>query len=267
MEKPSDALGGKESNLFHDSKETILSAEELVNFYGASVDRKSISHTPNLHSICNDVDTGQKRLNPTGSWVESKQVDARIRNLINGVSRPKVAQKGQLSEAVWDFDMRKALVSKSCGKYWTWMGHMHEDCLYLRSEEALFLLESNSLELTYKNVAMSVQQAFQLLISNKNSDCTLESYLTYSRLVRLGYKVLRHQKTLQCKDVISNAKRTKPVKTNKQATFKSVKINLQSQVELVKQHNEKIFAGKDSKECVTVRDHHHRKDPELLKAR
>ena len=142
MEKPSNALGGKESNLFHDSKETILSAEELVKFYGASVDRKSISHTPNLHSIYNDVDTGQKRLNPTGSWMESKQVDARIRNLINGVSRPKVAQKGQLSEAVCDFDMRKALVNKSCGKYWTWMGHMHEDCLYLRSEEALFLLES-----------------------------------------------------------------------------------------------------------------------------
>ena len=267
METPSDTLGGKESNLFHDSKETILSAEELVKFYGASVDRKSTSYTPNLHSMCDDVNTGQKRLNPTGSWVESKQVDARIRNLIHSVSRPKVAQKGQLSEAVWDCDMRKALVSKSCGKYWTWMGHMHEDCLYLRSEEALFLLESNSLELTYKNVAMSVQQAFQLLISNKNSDCTLESYLTYSRLVRLGYKVLRHQKTLECKDVISNAKRTKPVKSNKQATFKSAKINLQSQVELVKQHNGKLLAGNDSKECVTVRDDHHRKDPELLKAR
>ena len=70
----------------------------------------------------------------------------------------------------------KAKVTKSCGKYWNVMGHMQENNLYIYLEEALFLLECNSLELIHDDIAMSLQQAFQLLTSQK-SDCSLESYL------------------------------------------------------------------------------------------
>ena len=176
------------------------------------MDKKSNITT--LNSVTNsiEIDTGEKLNKPTGSWLESKRVEARLRNLRKQVSVPKVAQKGQLSEAVWDNTLRKARVTKPCGKHWNVMGYLYENNLYLHSEEALFLLECNNLELMYDGIAMSLQQAFQLLVSEKHGDCTLESYLTYSKLMRLGYKVIRHQRNLHImnKQAIKNPGKTIP---------------------------------------------------------
>ena len=180
------------NELLYNSKEPILSAEELVNTFNVSIDQKSNNRSTSS-TVLADVESRAKLNNPTGSWLESKRAEARIRNLYNQVSVPKVTQKVQLSEAIWDDVLRKARVVKPCGKHWNTMGHLHQNQLYLYSEEALFLIECNSLELMYGSVAMSLQQAYQLLILDKLSDCTLESYLTYSRLARLGYKVVRHQ--------------------------------------------------------------------------
>ena len=194
MEKSNAKLSSTNHiSLLHPSKEPILSAEELIKAFSTSLEKKPLSS--NLISV--EVDSGAKLNNPTGSWLESKRTEARIRNLFKQVSVCKVAQKGQLSKAVWDGSLKKAKVIKSCGKYWNVMGHLHDNSLYLHSEEALFLLECNNLELMHNCVAMSLQQAFQLLISNEPGNCSLESYLTYSKLVRLGYKVVRHQKDLK----------------------------------------------------------------------
>ena len=195
MENPEeDTKKNEERNLLHHSKEPILSADELIKVYNISLDKKSNLTSSNCVTDSIEIDTGEKLNNPSGAWLESKRVEARLRSLRKKVSVPKVAQKGQLSEAIWDNTMRRARVTKQCGKQWNVMGHLYENNVYLYSEEALFLLECNNLELMYDSIAMSLQQAFQLLILDKHGDCTLESYLTYGKLMRLGYKVVRHQR-------------------------------------------------------------------------
>ena len=179
------------STFYHN--EAILSAKELIDIYNLSLDKKPNHCLRNTASKNIDIDTGSKINNPSGSFLETNRTQTRLRNLFQQVSIPKVAQKGQLSQAIWNNSLMKAKVTKSCGKYWNVMGHMQENNLYIYLEEALFLLECNSLELIHDDIAMSLQQAFQLLTSQK-SDCSLESYLTYSKLARLGYKVLRHNK-------------------------------------------------------------------------
>ena len=173
------------------SNEPILSAKELIDIYNQSLDKKSNWRSQKADTGGIEFDTGSKLNNPSGSLSEINRTQSRLKNLLHQVSFPKVAQKGQLSEAIWDDFLMKAKVTKSCGKHWNVMGHLHENNLYIYLEEALFLLECNSLELVYKNIAMSLQQAFQLLDSEK-SDCSLENYLTYSKLARLGYKIRRH---------------------------------------------------------------------------
>ena len=173
------------------SNEPILSAKELIDIYNQSLDKKTNCRSQKADTDSIEFDTGSKLNNPSGSLSEINRTQSRLKNLLHQVSFPKVAQKGQLSEAVWDDFLMKAKVTKSCGKHWNVMGHLHENNLYIYIEEALFLLECNSLELVYKNIAMSLQQAFQLLDSEK-SDCSLENYLTYSKLARLGYKIRRH---------------------------------------------------------------------------
>ena len=214
METPEEETlkTNEERNLLHHSKEPILSAEELIKVYNISLDRKLNLNTLSSATDSIEIDKGEKINNPTGTWLESKRVEARLRNLRKQVSVPKVAQKGQLSEAIWDNTLKKARVTKPCGKQWTVMGHIYENNLYLHSEEALFLLECNNLELMYDNIAMSLQQAFQLLILDKRGDCTLESYLTYGKLMRLGYKVVRHQRNLRIsnKQVAKNPGKTIP---------------------------------------------------------
>ena len=179
------------NELSHHSKESVLSAKELIDVYNLSLDKKPNYRFSNSMSKCNEADTGAKFNNPSGTWLETNRTQTRLRSLFQQVSIPKVAQKGQLSEAIWDNSLMKAKVTKSCGKHWNVMGHTHENSLYIYLEEALFLLECNSLELIHDSIAISVQQAFQLLTSKK-SDCSLENYLTYSKLTRLGYKVVRH---------------------------------------------------------------------------
>lgn len=133
---------------------------------------------------------GAKETTPTGSWVEAKHVQSRLRNLHDITAYPRVNQRSQLSEAAWDKQLHRAKVSKAIGKHWETMGSLVDSQLCLYPEEALFMMECNNLEVTYDGIAMSLQQSYEMML---DKDCTLEEYLTYSMLSRQGYKVVRHQ--------------------------------------------------------------------------
>lgn len=49
----------------------------------------------------------------------------------------------------------------------------------------------NCLELTWKGLALSVQQAYCALLESDESECSLEEYRVYSHLVRQGYRLQR----------------------------------------------------------------------------
>ena len=195
----------EEDVLLFSSREAILSAEELITTFNESTDRKSTTTTSSTSSsVLNDINAGLKLNNPTGSWLESNRIKARLRSLYEHMSIPRVFQKGQLSQAVWDCLAKRAKVTKPCGKHWNTMGHIYKNQLHIFPEEALFLIESGSLQLLdgRTGIPMPLQQAFEILLMDNGNDCTLEGYHTYSRLVRLGYKVLRHQRDVSM--VVSN---------------------------------------------------------------
>ncbi|XP_026825311.1 uncharacterized protein LOC105287661 isoform X2 [Ooceraea biroi] len=85
---------------------------------------------------------------------------------------------------------KKALVTKRSGQDWGNFGLEKNGSLYLLAEEALFLLETNCLELIWNGVPCSIQQAYEILIDD--TVCTLEEYRVYSQLTRYGYRIQRY---------------------------------------------------------------------------
>ena len=154
----------------------VLSAAELVLEQG----NKNVK-LPTL---------GDKINQPCGSEKEQEEIQTKLNTVKSLLSVPLVSQRSQVSEAKWILDKGLALVHKPCGKHWDILGHFVNDQLHLNSEEALYLLESNSLELTLNDMPMSIQQGYDILLG---SDCSLDEYRTYAHLVQHGYKVIRHQ--------------------------------------------------------------------------
>lgn len=48
---------------------------------------------------------------------------------------------GVLSHAEWREDLKLAEITQQTGGYWQFLGHYKDNKLYLRPEEALFLME------------------------------------------------------------------------------------------------------------------------------
>jgi len=158
-------------------EEKILSAEELLKCHQ---DRQNFN-LPNY---------GEKSIRPNGSWQESHDLQHRLDTLKSTLEAPRVSQRSQLSEAIWKSTIAEAQVVRPSGKHWDVLGHIRDDQLHLHPEEALFLLESNNIEIKSNDIAMSIQQAFEVMLGK---NCSLSEYRTYSHLVRQGYKVVRHQ--------------------------------------------------------------------------
>ena len=132
----------------------------------------------------------------TGLVNSSKNYDDQIETLLNLREEPRINQKSQLTEAAWDEELKSVKIVKAVGKQWSFMGHKR----LVYPEEALFLLESNQTILKHGTINMSVQKAYEMLISTSPEctphKCTLNAYRVYSHLVKLGYKVVRHKRNL-----------------------------------------------------------------------
>lgn len=99
--------------------------------------------------------------------------------------------RDHLSKAEWIEEKSLAKVVKEVGVGWNWFGFKKDGHTCLLAEEALFLLETNKLEISYGGSPISVQQAFALLLKPKN--CPPNQYHVYSHLSRLGYRVRRQE--------------------------------------------------------------------------
>ena len=151
-------------------EEKVLAAQELLRCHQ---NRQQFS----LPSF------GDKCSSPSGSAQESRQLENRLESLQNALQNPRISQRSQLTKAVWDLEKHEALVTKPCGKHWDVMGHARDDQLFLNAEEALFLLESNALEILLHDIPMSIQQSYEVMLGD---DCSLNEYRAYSHLMRQG---------------------------------------------------------------------------------
>ncbi|XP_078050913.1 tRNA splicing endonuclease subunit 54 [Augochlora pura] len=133
--------------------------------------------------------TGMKQFEPDDSWLQNMQIEKGLKSRKNLIAVERVDRISQLASAEWLPLLKRARVKKHSGQDWGNFGLEKNCALYLLPEEALFLLETNCLELTWNDVPLSIQQAHELLIDNV--ECTLEEYRVYSHLVRCGYRIQR----------------------------------------------------------------------------
>ncbi|XP_046616468.1 uncharacterized protein LOC124303384 [Neodiprion virginianus] len=134
---------------------------------------------------------GQKQYEPNNSWLQNKQIEKGLKDRKDLLGIERVERSSQLATAEWLPLESRARVTKKSGQEWTNFGLEENLELYLIPEEALLLLELNRLELTWEGVALSVQQAYVVLLESNPSKCNIDEYRVYSHLVRQGYRLQR----------------------------------------------------------------------------
>nr|CAD7393698.1 unnamed protein product [Timema cristinae] len=146
---------------------------------------------------------GDKDFRPSHSWLEDKQIQRAIDERKALLEEERVVKLGNLARAEWNDELKEAEVTRVTGKHWQVIGHERKTKIWLYPEEALYLLEMSNLELMYGGVALSVQQAYNVVLGSKTG-CTLDEYRTYAHLMRQGYRVMRHSPSLK----VTNYERT-----------------------------------------------------------
>ena len=105
-----------------------------------------------------------------------QEVLARVSTMVHSIRVPRVSIKSSLSVAEWSNTTKQVVITKNTGK---------QDVGELMAEEALHLLENNSLYLTSSGVPLSIHAAFTLLLSPVTGVSTTD-YMVYSKLARAG---------------------------------------------------------------------------------
>jgi len=90
--------------------------------------------------------------------------------------------------ADWQPDTCTALIAVIRGPHAATMGHLRDGKLHLLPEEALFLVDRGALQLRVGGASASFQHALTLALQ---AGVSLDDYLVYAHLKRLGYIVNR----------------------------------------------------------------------------
>ncbi|XP_052788282.1 tRNA-splicing endonuclease subunit Sen54-like [Mya arenaria] len=163
---------------------------------------------------------GTKDFNPDGSWIQNKQIEKFHEERERVLQEPRVHKKQDLAVGEWNADLNLVELRKEMRNFWQVMGFTNTARKWLHPEEALFLIETNVLQVLHEGLPLSMQEAWQLLLGNT---VTMEFYQVYTHLRRIGYVVLRHQGRISTKyerqigidkpRQQQNRKKTKKVKT------------------------------------------------------
>ena len=191
---------------------------------------------------------GPKLTDPKGTLEEAQDLEQRIHGLKTTIDPTRVSLRSQLTEAVWDISKGLARVTKPCGKHWDVMGHIVDNCFHLYPEEALFLLETNAIEVKFNDIAMSVQQSYEVMLAK---DCSLDEYRVYSNLTRQGYKVVRHQGALDVTVYEDNGK----IQSRRKEKRKKREANLCKDVEeIIPEKMQKVIEEVNLESTETMHD-------------
>ena len=106
-------------------------------------------------------------------------------------------------QATWDIDRQEAQATVSRGNHLKTMGHPSEGHIWLLPEETLFLLEQGALLCTITSTLLSLQQAYPMMLAKNEEEAkrsgklTVDEFLVYGYLKRLGYIVRRCEASLK----------------------------------------------------------------------
>ncbi|EDO47817.1 predicted protein [Nematostella vectensis] len=127
------------------------------------------------------------------SWTEEEQasVESLIKDHAAVLNEERVVKRGNLSVGIWVPEKAMIKIEAAKGTHWNHFGVTINSVLWAAPEEALFLLEQGSLELYYGGMPLTLQQAFSILLPHM---FTLDHYIVYAYLLRLGFIVVKHHK-------------------------------------------------------------------------
>ncbi|XP_042304150.1 tRNA-splicing endonuclease subunit Sen54 isoform X2 [Sceloporus undulatus] len=132
---------------------------------------------------------GQKDFIPDGSEEQEEKLRQCREEHWQLLEEERVERLGSLVKAEWKPKEGIVELQSPAGKFWHTMGFMDHGKQCLLPEEALYLLECGSIQLFYKDLPLSVQEAYENLLSQ--TSVSLLKYQVYSHLKRLGYIILR----------------------------------------------------------------------------
>uniref|UniRef100_A0A6J0UJ77 tRNA-splicing endonuclease subunit Sen54 isoform X1 n=2 Tax=Pogona vitticeps TaxID=103695 RepID=A0A6J0UJ77_9SAUR len=132
---------------------------------------------------------GQKDFIPDGSEEQEERLRQCREEHWQLLEEERVERLGSLVKAEWKPKDGIVELKSPAGKFWHTMGFAKHGKQCLLPEEALYLLECGSIQLFYKGLPLSVQDAYENLLPLKL--VSLLKYQVFSHLKRLGYIVLR----------------------------------------------------------------------------
>ncbi|XP_054160339.1 uncharacterized protein LOC128958500 [Oppia nitens] len=114
------------------------------------------------------------------------------------ICQPRI--KLHVSRGVWRSDKKLIEVIQSKGIN-TFIGLTIDSVKYLEPFEALFLMESQSLEVLFEDIPLSIEESYKMFLQNESQ---FDLYRIYSYLSRSGYFVKRRQLQDNCSQEKSN---------------------------------------------------------------
>ncbi|XP_018565884.1 tRNA-splicing endonuclease subunit Sen54 isoform X2 [Anoplophora glabripennis] len=181
-----------------------------------SLAKKLINHHRNP-IVKIDV-SGSKLFLKSSTQEESEFIEKTQANLENILSYERADRRCARSLATWSSEDKLAKVTRTV-KSLNNFGYQDKNGTYLYPEEALFLMETNRLEVTIDGVPLSVQEGYDLLL--KHCECDAVKYRVYKKLALLGYRLLRYSelrrrlsKTTKKQDPITNNSTNSEIKSD-----------------------------------------------------
>ncbi|XP_039082523.1 tRNA-splicing endonuclease subunit Sen54 [Hyaena hyaena] len=156
----------------------VLSARELLVARSRSQKLPPRSHGP-------------KDFLPDGSAAQAERLRRCRKELWQLLAEERVERLGSLVAAEWRPEEGFVELKSPAGKFWQTMGFSEQGRQRLHPEEALYLLECGSIRLFHQDLPLSIQEAYQLLLTEDTM--TFLQYQVFSHLKRLGYVVRRFQ--------------------------------------------------------------------------
>ncbi|GCB76888.1 hypothetical protein scyTo_0017517 [Scyliorhinus torazame] len=138
-----------------------LSSEEL--FAARSRDHKIPQRTH-----------GQKDFIPDHSEEQTERLRVCREEQWQLLSEERVERLGSLVKAEWKPQESIVELKSNAGKFWHTMGHVENGKQLLYPEEALYLLECGSIQIYYRELPLSIQESYEILLSART--IPLEQY-------------------------------------------------------------------------------------------
>ncbi|NXY16053.1 SEN54 endonuclease, partial [Atrichornis clamosus] len=132
---------------------------------------------------------GQKDFLPDGSARQAERLRRCCEEQWRLLSEERPERPGNLVKAEWKPEQGIVELKSPAGKFWHTMGFSERGKQCLLPEEALYLLECGSVQLFYRDLPLSIQEAYETLLCQEAM--SLSHYQVFSHLKQLGYIVLR----------------------------------------------------------------------------